>query len=302
MAFPLRFHVLTLANRPWPEYRDQVAQIEDLGFDVAAVPDHFCDWANPPAPWMECWTLLAALASTTSSIRLASNVAQIPLRNPGVLAHQAVTVDEVSGGRLELGLGTGITADPGPEMIGLPNWSNGERVARFGEYLELVGLLLGQEVTSFTGTYYSADGAVMNPSSVQQPRIPIVAAALGPRMMAHAGRLADIWNTMSFDADFDAQIVELCERGSAMDAICVDVGRDPSSLRRSANLFDAEARAGGGRLRYYEDEDLLVHLVRSLTAAGYSDIGLYYPSDPSQVPAFERIATHIVPALRDEHD
>ena len=116
----------------------------------------------------------------TSTIRLASNVAQIPLRNPGVLAHQAVSVDHVSDGRLELGLGTGLTIDPGTEMIGLPNWSNAERVARFGEYIEIMCQLLSQEVTSYEGKYYSASGAVMNPSSVQTPRIPIVAAALGP--------------------------------------------------------------------------------------------------------------------------
>lgn len=169
VAFPIRFQVLTLAGRPWPEYRDQVKRIEDLGFDVAAVPDHFCDWANPPAPWLECWTLLAALATETTTVRLASNVAQIPLRNPGVLAHQAITVDHVSDGRLELGLGTGLMIDPGTDMVGLANWSNKERVERFGEYLELVGLLLEQDETSYTGTYYSASDAVMNPSSLQRP-------------------------------------------------------------------------------------------------------------------------------------
>ena len=298
MAFPIRFQVLTLAGRPWNDYRDQVKRIEALGFDIAAVPDHFCDWANPPAPWLECWTLLAALASETSTVRLASNVAQIPLRNPGVLAHQAITVDHVSGGRLELGLGTGLTIDPGTEMIGLPNWSNGERVERFGEYLELIGLLLEQDVTSYAGTHYSASDAVMNPSSVQRPRVPLVAAALGPKMMAHAGRLADTWNTMSFDPDFDAQLLELSSRFDTMDALCSEAGRDPASLRRSVNLFDAEARSSGGRLRYYDDEELFVRIVGGLLALGYTDIGLYYPTDPSQVPAFERIATDIIPKLR----
>ena len=172
-------------------------QIEELGFDIAAVPDHFCDWANPPAHWMECWALMAALAAETSTIRLATNVAQIPLRHPGVLAHQAVTVDQISGGRVELGIGTGLTIDPGTEMIGLPNWSNAERAARFGEYIELLGLLLSQDVTTYNGEYYSAQDAVMNPSSFQRPRLPIVAAALGPKMMRHAARHADSWTTMS---------------------------------------------------------------------------------------------------------
>lgn len=300
VTFPIRFQVLTLAGRPWPELRDQVKHIEDLGFDIAAVPDHFCDWANPPAPWLECWTLLAALATETTTVRLASNVAQIPLRNPGVLAHQAITVDQISNGRLELGLGTGLMIDPGTEMVGLPNWSNGERVERFGEYLELIGLLLEQDVTTYSGAYYSASGAVMNPSSLQRPRLPLVAAALGPKMMAHASRLADTWNTMSFNADFDAQLSELTARAHTMNSLCSDAGRAPKTLRRSANLFDAEARSSGGRLRYYDNDELFVRIVRTLINVGYTDIGLYYPTDPSQLPAFERIATDVIPQLRTE--
>ncbi|MGA9279217.1 LLM class flavin-dependent oxidoreductase [Ilumatobacter sp.] len=298
MGFDIRFQVLTLPGNPYSEYRSQVRRVEELGFDIAAVPDHFCDWANPPAAWLECWTLLAALAVETSTIRLASNVAQIPLRHPGVLAHQAITVDQVSGGRLELGLGAGLAIDPGTEMIGLENWSNVERAARFGEYIELVGLLLSQEVTTYDGRYYQACDAVMNPSSLQSPRVPVVAAALGPRMMSHAARWADTWNTMSFDPDFNAQIDELGARAQAMDELCSAVGRDPAALRRSANLFDARARAEGGRLRYYDDDDLFERLVRGLVAAGFTDIGLYYPSDPGQIPSFEHLALDVIPELR----
>ena len=298
MTDAVRFQVLTLPGRPWADFRAQVLHVEELGFDLAAVPDHFCDWANPPAPWLECWTLMAALAVETSSIRLSTNVSQIPLRNPGVLAHQAVTVDQISGGRVELGIGTGLTIDPGTEMIGLLNWSNGERAARFGEYIELLGLLLSQEITTYQGDYYSADQAVMNPSSLQTPRLPLVAAALGPKMMRHTAGFADGWNTMSFSPDFAAQLNELSERNARMDDVCRELGRDPGSLRRSVNLFDAEARAAGGRLRYYDDEELLIDLITSLREAGFSEFGLYYPSDPSQLDAFEHAAREIIPGLR----
>jgi len=138
----------------------------------------------------------------------------------------------------------------------------------------------------------------MNPSSFQSPRLPVVAAALGPRMMAHAARWADTWNTMSFDADFDAQIDELGARAQLMDDVCAAVGRDPATLRRSVNLFDATARAEGGRLRYYDDEALFERLVRGVVAAGFTDVGVYHPSDHDQVPAFEHVATHVVPELR----
>jgi alkanesulfonate monooxygenase SsuD/methylene tetrahydromethanopterin reductase-like flavin-dependent oxidoreductase (luciferase family) len=298
MSFDLRFQVLTLPSTDWPTYRDQVKQIEALGFDVAAVPDHFCDWANPPAPWLEAWTCMAGLAEATSTVRLATCVTQIPLRHPGVLAHQATTADQISGGRIELGLGAGITIDPSLEMIGLENWSNGERADRFGEYIELVGLMLSQPVTSYQGKYYRAVDAVMNPSSVQDPRVPLVAAALAPKMMGHTARFADTWNTMSFDADFDAQLVEVRDRVELMDKLCEQVGRDPKSLRRSFNIFDAEARTQGGRLRYYEDPDLFTRLVTELTVIGFTDIGVYYPTLPDQIPSFEKIANDVIPGLR----
>jgi hypothetical protein len=116
--------------------------------------------------------------------------------------------------------------------------------------------------------------------------------------MAHAARLADTWNTMSFDPDFAVQIDELAARAQQMDELCASVGRAPDSLRRSANIFDARARASGGRLRYYDDDALFEQLVRSFVAAGFTDIGLYYPADPDQLVAFERMAADVIPALR----
>ena len=85
---------------------------------------------------------------------------------------------------------------------------------------------------------------------------------------------------------------------SRISEICREVGRDPATLRRSVNLFDAEARAGGGAIRYYADEGLFRRLVTELVDAGYTDIGMYYPSDPSQVDAFERYGATVLPELR----
>ncbi len=301
MSHGLRFQVMMIPSIAWPEYLDRFLHVEALGFEVAAVPDHFCDWANPPAPWIEAWTALAAVAARTSTLRLTTCVSQIPLRNPGILANQAVAVDQISGGRVELGLGTGLTIDPSYKMTGLPNWSNAERVARFGEYVELVSRLLAGGVTDYEGKYYQADGAVMNPGSVQQPRLPIMVAALGPRMMRHAAQHADIWNTMSFAADLEEQMAELTDRCKVMDELCAYVGRSPESLRRSYTMFDATARAGGGKIRYYESDDLFVDMVRRATDVGVNEISIYYPSLESQLPAFERIATEVLPELRRRH-
>jgi alkanesulfonate monooxygenase SsuD/methylene tetrahydromethanopterin reductase-like flavin-dependent oxidoreductase (luciferase family) len=301
MSHELRFQVMMIPSVPWPEYLDRFLYVEALGFDVAAVPDHFCDWANPPAPWLEAWTVLGAVAARTSTLRLTTCVSQIPLRNPGILANQAVAVDQISAGRLELGLGTGLTIDPSYKMTGLPNWSNGERVARFGEYVELLALLLAGGVTDYNGKYYQADGAVMNPGSVQQPRLPIMVAALGPKMMHHAARHADIWNTMSFAADLEEQMAELTARCAVMDKLCADVGRSSASLRRSYTMFDATARAGGGKIRYYESDDLFIDMVSRASALEVTEISIYYPALASQLAAFERIATEVLPELRRQH-
>jgi alkanesulfonate monooxygenase SsuD/methylene tetrahydromethanopterin reductase-like flavin-dependent oxidoreductase (luciferase family) len=301
MSHDLRFQVMMIPSVPWPEYLDRFVRVEALGFDVAAMPDHFCDWANPSGAWLEAWTALAAVAARTSTLRLTTCVSQIPLRNPAILANQAVTVDQISAGRLEVGLGTGLTIDPSYQMTGLPNWSNGERVARFGEYVELLAQLLGGGVTTYEGKYYRAEGAVMNPGSVQQPRLPIMVAALGPRMLHHAARHADIWNTMSFAADLEEQMAELGDRCTSMDELCLQMGREPGSLRWSYTMFDATARAGGGVIRYYESDDLFVDMVRRVTELGVTEISMYYPALESQLPAFERIAEKVLPELRREH-
>ena len=107
MTHALRFQVLLLPNVPWPEFRRRYLRLEELGFDLVATADHLVDWTHPPNPWFEQWTQLAAIASETRRIRLTTLVTQIPLRNPAMLARQALTVDHISNGRLELGLGTG---------------------------------------------------------------------------------------------------------------------------------------------------------------------------------------------------
>ena len=171
-------------------------------------PIHFVDWANPTSSWFEMWTHVGAVAAMTSRMRLMTCVAQIPLRDPATLAHQAATVDHISNGRLELGLGVGLTADPSYEMMGIPNWSAKERVARFSEYVEAVDQLLSNDVSSYEGSYYVIKNAVMNPRPVQQPRPPITIAALRPVMLRNAARYADNWNSMSFADNFETQLEE----------------------------------------------------------------------------------------------
>jgi alkanesulfonate monooxygenase SsuD/methylene tetrahydromethanopterin reductase-like flavin-dependent oxidoreductase (luciferase family) len=299
MKRPLRFYVLVLPNLPWPKLVERFRQVETLGFDLAGFADHFVDWGNPPGHWYELWTWLAGIAQATSRIRLVTTVAQIPLRDPATLANQALTVDHISDGRLEIGLGIGVRGlDPSYEMMGLPNWSNRERVERLGEYLEIVDLLLSQEVTSYQGKYYNLDGAFMSPRPLQKPRPPIMVAAMGSGMLRHAAKYADIWNSMSFADNFETQLEETRGRVERINQLCAESDRDPDSLTRSYHMFDPTSRSSGGGSAYYESEAAFQDMVGRIIEMGMTDIGLYYPMLPEQAATFERIATSTIPALK----
>jgi alkanesulfonate monooxygenase SsuD/methylene tetrahydromethanopterin reductase-like flavin-dependent oxidoreductase (luciferase family) len=298
MGYPLRFHVQIIPNTDWDTVKAQVLEAEALGFEAVAMADHLVDWTDPSRPWFEAWSALGALAEATSTIRLTTVVTQIPLRNPAVLARQVLTLDHISHGRIELGLGTGLTIDPSYAMAGLPNWTPSERVARFAEYCELVSLLLSQEVTTYHGEFYAVEGNVMQPRPRQAPRPPLLVAALGPRMLALAARHADIWNSLSFQADFAAQLAETRARCAAMDDACAAIGRDPATLRRSYTMFDAHARPRGGAMSYYESPEAFTTQASQIADLGIRDIGIYYPADPAQHATFQRIATHVLPHLR----
>ncbi|HEX2280829.1 MAG TPA: LLM class flavin-dependent oxidoreductase, partial [Thermomicrobiales bacterium] len=168
------------------------------------------------------------------------------------------------------------------------------------EYIELVSRLFTEEVTAYEGRYYQVVGAPKH-QPVQSPRPPILVAALGPRMMRHAARFADIWNSLSFLPSFDEQLAETRVRCQTVDAACEAIGRDPSTLRRSYTMFDAQARSRGGAISYYESGELFVDQVSRLAELGTSDIGLYYPLDPAQLATFEAIATEVLPSLRTAH-
>jgi alkanesulfonate monooxygenase SsuD/methylene tetrahydromethanopterin reductase-like flavin-dependent oxidoreductase (luciferase family) len=209
-----------------------------------------------------------------------------------------MTLDHISRGRLEIGLGTGLVGDPSYPMVGVADWEPRERVERLAEYAEIVDRLLRDEVTSFDGTYYRTEGAIMDPRPVQSPRPPITIGALGPVMMRHAARLADTWSSLSFLGTFDAQVDETRGRVAAMDAICADVGRDPATLARSYTMYDAHARPRGGIYDCYESVGRFEEMAGRVLELGMGEIVLYYPPDDSQLATFERIATDVLPRLR----
>lgn len=297
MTHAPRFSILLLPNT-WPAFLAQTLHVEALGFDLVSTGDHFVDWNDPSRDWLEAWSLLAGIAQATSRIRLATYVSQFPLRNPAMLARQALTVDHISGGRLEVGLGTGLTIDPAYGMIGIPNFAARERVARFKEYAEIVEKLLAHETASYSGEYYQVTDAVMNPRPVQSPRPPIVIAALGPVMMRFAARLADNWNTLSFKDNIGAQLAESKDRMALVQDECARIGRDPANLRCSYTMFDPASRASGGGISYYDSVGAFQDQAGAAMELGFSELCLYYPILKEQMPMFERISQDVLPKLR----
>lgn len=270
--------------------------IEVLGFDSAWVADHFVNYFQPNAPWFEAWTLLAALASHTSRIRLGTLVTSIPFRNPAVLARQALTVDHISNGRLELGLGAGASGeiDPSYSMTGIEDWAPRERVARFREVVEIVDECLRNRVTTYQGHYYQLKNTAMAPPPIQQPRPPITIGAMGPAMLKMAARYADTWN--SFGGEWGAPpgviLKNTQQRTEMLDKYCRQIGRDPKTLRRSLLIFGSEAES------VFDSEEAFQEVVNRYRKIGITEFIFFYPHTDKQIPMFKRIAKHLIPNLR----
>jgi alkanesulfonate monooxygenase SsuD/methylene tetrahydromethanopterin reductase-like flavin-dependent oxidoreductase (luciferase family) len=171
----LRLGVMTLPHLPWPVMVEQWRRLEELGYDSAWNCDHFVHRDAPSLPWFEGWTQLAALAARTSRIRLGSLVTSITYRNPAIPAREALTVDHVSSGRLELAVGAG-GSPLDATMTGVGVWEAPERMRRYREFVAITDALLRDRVTTYHGQYYRVQDAEMHPAPVQQPRPPLNAS------------------------------------------------------------------------------------------------------------------------------
>lgn len=298
----LRVGVLVVQNLPWPAWRSRVLEVEELGYDGVYVWDHLVHRTQEPTdPLFDGLTLLAAAAALTSRVRLGTLVASPTLRHPVLLAKQAMTIDQVSGGRLELGIGAaGVLLDYA--ALGMEPWSKAEQVERFRSTVEVVDAALRGE-TSYAGAYGSGTGVTMAPGSVQAPRLPLTLAAHGPRTLAIAGRYADCWNTVTTrDLPADEVISLAASRARLLDEAAVEAGRDPASIRRSvligSDAWPALASPAAFReavLRYAE--------------IGVTEVVVVHPDHPAEVKVahgeaapgiVRRIAEDVLPGLRAE--
>ena len=173
------------------EAREAALAAEASGFESVWTWDHLLSFNDDDEPVLECWTLLAALAEATQCVKLGSFVANVLNRAPDVLAKTVATVQQVSGGRIELGIGAGARPK---EQVGFnrPFPAGRERVERVGEAVELMRLMWTGERISYQGEYYSAEGVLSTP--IPEPVPPIMVAGLGPRSARNAVRVGDGWN------------------------------------------------------------------------------------------------------------
>ena len=176
----------------WPELLDMSRAIEDLGFDSVWVGEHLLyRWVDRPArgPW-EAWTLLAAIAASTSRIELGPLVACTNFHNPALLAKQATTIDELSGGRFILGLGAGWN-ETEFRAYGLPY---DHRIDRFEEAFTIIRTLLREGAVDFDGRWYQARDCELLPRGPRPAGPPLMIGSKGPRMLRATMRHADSWN------------------------------------------------------------------------------------------------------------
>ncbi|MGH2485466.1 MAG: LLM class flavin-dependent oxidoreductase [Ktedonobacterales bacterium] len=213
----------------WADLLAFAQRAEALGFDSLWVPDHLVlTWGERTRGIWEGWSLLAALAAVTSRIEIGSLVANTGLRNPALLAKMADTVDEISGGRLILGLGAGWS---GPEEAAF-GYPSGHRVDRFEEALQIIAPLLRAGHVDFACRYYQARDCELRLRGPRPNGPPILIGAKGARMLRLAAAYADFWNAEG-PLRQPEDIIPLREAG---DAACVAVGRDPATLGRSASV------------------------------------------------------------------
>src|SRR5688500_10525718 len=226
----------------WSEQREMAELAERIGLDSIWVGDHllYRDDGKPTrGPW-EAWSLLAALAAVTTRVELGPLVACTGFRSPFLLAKQAVTVDEISGGRLILGLGAGWH-EAEFRAVGTPF---DHRVDRFAEAFTIIRALLREGEVDFAGEYYQARDAAIVPRGPRPDGIPLMIGSVGERMLRLTLPHVQSWNCW-YDA-YGNRPEGLPPLMAKLDAACAAVGRDPATLERTVAVL-VQLTGGAGR-------------------------------------------------------
>ncbi|OEV09132.1 luciferase [Streptomyces nanshensis] len=266
---------------------------EELGFHAAYTYDHL-SWRAEfrDGPWFGALPVLTAAATATTRIRLGTMVTSPNFRHPVTLAKELMTLDDVSGGRITLGIGAGGNGFDAT-ALGQRPWTPRERADRFAEFVPLLDRLLQEPAVTYEGTHYSAHEVRGVPGCVQRPRLPFAVAATGPRGMLLAGRYGQAWVTTG-----DPRIAATGTPEEALQAVrdqierlgtaCEQTGRDVAELEKIMLVGFVPGSPTAS-------VDAFVDFAGKYAEAGMTEIVLHWPIAETQFAAdeavFERIAT-----------
>jgi alkanesulfonate monooxygenase SsuD/methylene tetrahydromethanopterin reductase-like flavin-dependent oxidoreductase (luciferase family) len=277
---PVRFGIVVAQRGTWPELAARAREVEDLGFDVLNVVDHFYGGFDVTDPCHEAYTILAGMATVTNRVRLGVMVGGNTYRNPAFHLKQAVAVDHLSNGRVEFGVGAGWL-EREHEAYSFPFPSAGDRVSQFAEALEIWELLQRNERTTYEGRYYQLIDAPFEPKPIQD-RLPFVIGGSKPRMMKLAAKYADIWNAIGTPVD-------LKTANADFDTVCATVGRDPASVMRSVCP----------RLDMWTSLDAFAQHITDYRNVGFTDFQIPWPRTPEQHQVLRQVGQTLLPKLRE---
>ncbi|MEU8958880.1 LLM class flavin-dependent oxidoreductase [Streptomyces sp. NPDC048518] len=301
----LRLSTVILPVARWHEGgREPWLRAEELGFHAAYTYDHLSWRTFRDGPWFGAVPTLTAAATATERMRLGTLVTSPNFRHPVTLAKELISLDDISRGRITLGIGAGGNGFDATALLkeGEEPWTPRERADRFAEFVPLLDRLLSEGTVTHEGTFYSASEARNIPGCVQRPRLPFAVAATGPRGLRLAARHGQAWVTTG-----DPKLYETGTPEQSRDALrgqldklagaCADIGRDPAELDKILLTGFTPDRSGP-----LESVDAFVDFAGRHQELGFTDIVLHWPIADSVFAAdhavFEKVATGAVAQLR----
>ena len=271
-----------IQGRPFPELRADWQRADEAGLHSLWVFDHLMKYPIMGV-LLEAWTTLAAMAVCTERIRIGTLVTNITFRNPAVLAKEAVTIDHLSGGRLEIGIGAAGTRTEDALVTGSEEWPLAERVERFEEFVELVKVTT-RGASEYHGKYYRTDKFDRGPWPAQE-RPPITVAAHGRKTLRIAAKHADTWSASAgFGRARDDLFGSLQTWNAMVDDFALEAGRDPADIGRSLLI-------GPSGPDWWSSQDALDDFVGRSTAAGMTDLVFSYPAPAGEL--LELVKPHL---------
>jgi alkanesulfonate monooxygenase SsuD/methylene tetrahydromethanopterin reductase-like flavin-dependent oxidoreductase (luciferase family) len=290
----MRFGITILPEYRWSDAAPRWRRAEELGFDHAWTYDHLT-WAGlPDSPWYGTTPTLTAAALVTSTIKLGTFVTSPNFRHPLTLTREVLSLDDISGGRFLCGIGSGGVIDS--TILGGDPLTPRQTVDRLAEFVELLDMLLTTDGVDYQGEYFSTHNARTLPGCVQQPRVPFVMAANGPRSLRLATRYGAGWVTTGRSDDFDTWFGSVVDLSRRLDGVLESEGRDGAEFDRYLALDTA--RYSLSSVSAFED------VVGRAAELGFTDVITHWPRADGvyggSEDVLEQVALEVVPRLRKE--